>query len=75
MQSQQSVVEQKNEGYQSGLYESVDVLDAQRELTRATMDYYKAYYEYVLNNIKLKQSAGILSQEDIVMVNNYIEHE
>lgn len=75
MKSQQAAVEQKNEGYQSGLYESVDVLDAQRELTRATMEYYKAYYEYVLNSIKLKQSAGILSQEDIIMVNNCLEHK
>ncbi len=75
MKSQETALAQKKEGYQSGLFQSVEVLDAQRELTRATMEYYKAYYEYVLNNIKLKQSAGILQEEDIIMVNNCLEHE
>lgn len=73
--SQEAALQLKQEGYETGLYESVEVLDAQRELTRATMEYYKACYEYVLNNIKLKQSAGILSDEDIIMVNNCLRHQ
>jgi len=73
--SQKAALDQKKEGYHTGLYKSVDVLDAQRELTRASMEYYKAYYEYVLNSIKLKQSTGILNEEDIIIVNNCLRQK
>ena len=60
-------------GYHAGMRTTFDVLQANRELYRAQRDYQRARYDYVLNGLRLKQSAGHLSLEDLKQVNLWLE--
>ena len=59
-------------GFQVGTRTSVDVLDAQRELFRARRDLSEARYRYVLDVLRLKRAAGILSEEDLRIVSIWL---
>jgi outer membrane protein len=66
--SQQSALEAKEQGFKSGLFTLLPVLDATRDLFVARRDYALARYEYLLNTLKLKQAAGTLSEADLERV-------
>ncbi len=70
--STQSAVEAVDAGFQVGTRTTVDVLDAQRDLFRAKRDYADARYTYILDILKLKISAGILSQKDLDKINSWL---
>jgi len=59
-------------GFRVGTRTTVDVLDSQRELYRAKRDYALARYEYILESLRLKQAAGILSEGDVKHVNGFM---
>ncbi|WP_271409490.1 TolC family outer membrane protein [Pseudomonas sp. Q1-7] len=63
--SNQSALEATEIGYQVGTRNIVDVLDAQRQLYSSVRDYNNARYDYILDNLRLKQSAGTLSPGDL----------
>ncbi len=60
-------------GFLAGTRTTVDVLNAQRETFRARRDYKSARYDYILNLLSLKRSAGTLSEADIAQVNSWLE--
>lgn len=66
--SQQSALQAKEEGYKSGLFTLLPVLDAQRDLYLALRDLAQARYEHLLNRLRLKQAAGTLSETDLQSV-------
>jgi len=68
----ESALEAKREGFEAGINSNIDVLDASRDLFRARRDLAAARYDYVLNLMRLKQSAGTLGDEDLVTVNNWL---
>jgi len=51
----------------------VDVVLAQRTLFQARRDYASARYNYVINTLNLKQSAGILNPQDVIDLNNWLQ--
>ena len=59
-------------GFQVGTRTSVDVLDAQRDLFRARRDLSQARYRYVLDVLRLKRAAGVLSEEDLRIVSIWL---
>ena len=59
-------------GFQVGTRTSVDVLDAQRDLFRARRDLSEARYRYVLDVLRLKRAAGVLSEEDLRIVSIWL---
>ncbi|WP_416422124.1 TolC family outer membrane protein [Pseudomonas sp. App30] len=63
--SNQSAVEATEIGYQVGTRNIVDVLDAQRQLYSSVRDYNNSRYDYILDNLRLKQAAGTLSPQDL----------
>ena len=63
--SNQSALEAKQEGFLSGLYTSLAVLDAERDLYLTKQEYAKARYQYLLNGLKLKKATDTLSGQDI----------
>lgn len=69
VKSQQSAMEGKEEGFRSGVYPLLPVLDAQRDLYIAKRDYAQARYDYLVNSLKLKQAAGSLSEKDVEAIN------
>jgi outer membrane protein len=71
--SNQSAVQATEIGYQVGTRNIVDVLDAQRELYSAVRNYNDARYDYILNNLRLKQAAGTLSPADLEALGGYLK--
>ena len=56
-------------GFEVGTRTSVDVLVSLRETFRAQRDYFSARYDYLINTLKLKQAAGLLSVDDLTAIN------
>ncbi|MED5607571.1 TolC family outer membrane protein [Pseudomonas sp. JH-2] len=71
--SNQSSLEATEIGYQVGTRNIVDVLDAQRQLYSAVRDYNNARYDYILDNLRLKQTAGTLSPADLQALGTYLK--
>lgn len=70
--SSQSALDATELGFKVGTRTSVDVLDSQRELFRAKRALSKSRYEYILNTLRLKQSAGTLQPDDLAEVNQWL---
>ncbi len=66
--AQEGALKAKEQGYRSGLYTLLPVLDATRDLYFVKRDYAQARYEYLVNRLKLKQAAGTLAESDLVSV-------
>ena len=69
--SQKLALEAKQEGFRSGLYTGLAVLDAERDLYQAKQDYAQARYDYLLNGLRLKQAAGTLKYDDLAQVGGW----
>lgn len=66
--AQEGALNAKEQGYRSGLFTLLPVLDAQRDLYLVKRDYAQARYEYLVNRLRLKQAAGTLAESDLVNV-------
>jgi outer membrane protein len=64
--SNQLALDAKQEGFMSGLFTSLNVLDAERDLSLVSIDYAQARYDYILNSLRLKQSVGSLNGQDLL---------
>lgn len=71
--SNQSALEATEIGYQVGTRNIVDVLDAQRQLYNSVRDYNNSRYDYILDNLRLKQAAGTLSPGDLDALSRYLK--
>ena len=72
VRSSQAAAEASEAGFQVGTRTSVDVLDAQRELFRARRDLAEARYGYILDVLRLKRAAGILSEDDLRQISVWL---
>lgn len=70
--SSHSAVEATRIGYEAGTRTQVDVLDAQRQLYAAVRHYNNARYDYILNHLRLQQTAGSLSPDSLQALNEYL---
>jgi len=59
-------------GFKVGTRTTVDVLDSQRDLFRAKLNYALARYKYIMETLRLKQAAGTLSKQDLLAINNWL---
>ena len=71
--SNQIALEAKREGFKSGLFPALAVLDAERDLHRAKQNYARAHYEYIVYSLRLKKAVGILNEEDLVAINQWLD--
>ncbi len=71
--SGESALEATEAGFEVGTRTMVDVLTATRNLTRARSNHSQARYDYLINGIKLKQSASSLGFEDLQAINAYLQ--
>ncbi len=65
-------LEAKQEGYLSGLFTSLGVLDAERDLALVSIDHAQARYDYILNSLRLKQAVGTLTEQDLLDLENWL---
>jgi len=56
-------------GYRVGIRINIDVLNAEQQLYASKRDLTKARYETLLQGLKLKASAGVLGEEDVLAIN------
>lgn len=71
--STQIALEAKREGFNSGLFPSLVVLDAERDLHFAKTEYASAHYDYIRNSLRLKKVVGSLGETDIEEINQWLE--
>ena len=71
--SSKSAFEATQAGYEVGTRNIVDVLNVQQNLFTAARDYANARYQYVLDMLRLKREAGIISPRDVYELNNWLE--
>lgn len=74
VESGESSVKGNQAGYKLGLRINSDVLNAQQQLFISKRDLAKARYGTLLEGLKLKAAAGVLSESDVVVVNGLLEH-
>lgn len=73
VESTRIAVEGEEAGNEVGTRTIVDVLNAQREYYLAKLNYARGRYKYVVDQLRLKQAAGILAFEDIEEVNRALK--
>ncbi|MDZ5604240.1 TolC family outer membrane protein [Pseudomonas sp. RP23018S] len=71
--SSQSAVQATEIGFEVGTRNIVDVLDAQRQLYNSVRDYNNSRYDYILDNLRLKQAAGTLSPQDLQDLGRFLK--
>lgn len=67
-----AALEATEAGFDVGTRTSVDVLNSLRETYRSKRDFASARYDYLINTLKLKQAAGLLSMDDIPAINQWL---
>ncbi|WP_166258930.1 TolC family outer membrane protein [Marinobacter salicampi] len=70
--SRRSALDATRAGYDVGTRNIVEVLDAERNYYIALSNYANARYDYVINTLSLKQSAGTLSPQDLIALNQWL---
>lgn len=70
--SSRSALEANQLGYQVGVRINIDVLNSQQQLFIARRDLSRARYETLLNSLRLKAAAGILTEVDIHHINDLL---
>ncbi len=71
--SARSALEATEAGYEVGTRTIVDVLSSQRDLYRSLKNYANVRYNYIMNGLKLKQAAGIVSAEDLKQIQSWLK--
>lgn len=69
VKSAQSALAATEAGFNAGTRTIIDVLNSTKDLYNANRNLLDSKYNYLLSDLKLKHSAGVLSPEDILKVN------
>ncbi|MAW49114.1 MAG: hypothetical protein CMQ85_03315 [Gammaproteobacteria bacterium] len=72
LESNELSVEYNKAGFEVGTRSTTDVLLALKDLFKAKKNYSKAKYEYLISNLKLKESIGTLSIDDLEIINTWL---
>jgi outer membrane protein len=70
--SSRSALDATQAGYEVGTRNVVDVLNAQNTLFAAQRDYANSRYDYIINMLRLKEQAGLLSPQDVYNLDSYL---
>ena len=70
--SNEQALESTQAGYDVGTRTTVDVINVRRDLFRARRDYAQSRYDYIVNTLRLKQAAGTVGLDDLVLINQWL---
>lgn len=73
VESSQTALRAARAGFQVGTRTTVDVLTAENNLQQQRTNYAQSRYNYILDELKLKQAAGSLGVEDIQQVETWLK--
>lgn len=71
--SSQSALEATRSGYEVGTRNLVEVLQAERQLYQARRNYATALYDYIINTIRLREVAGMLTPGDVQEIDRWLD--
>lgn len=71
--SAESALEATNAGFEVGTRTIVDVLQAEQRFFQAERDYSQARHQFILNQLLLRQAAGLLEEDDLERVNQLLD--
>jgi outer membrane protein len=71
--SAETALQATEAGFEVGTRTAVDVVTAQRATSQARRDYARSRYDYLLDTLRLKRAAGILSTDDLTNVNQWLD--
>ncbi len=71
--SAKSALDSTQAGFDVGTRTIVDVLLSEQRFFQAQRDYSQARHTYILDQLRLKQAAGVLAPEDLIKVNTLLE--
>ncbi len=70
--AQEVVVEGRRRGLRSGVYNQVVLAEAEQDLEAARRDLAQARYDYLVESLRLKRAAGLLSVKDLQAINTWL---
>ena len=73
LESSRTALKATEAGYDVGTRTAIDVLAARQQLVQAYTNYSRSRYDYMLNVLRLKQSAGLLDRKALEDVNSWLE--
>ncbi|MES2607039.1 MAG: TolC family outer membrane protein [Pseudomonadota bacterium] len=71
--SAQSALEATQVGAEVGTRNIVDIVLSQRLLFQTQRDHSNAKFNYIIDTLELKQAAGVLSPEDVIELNQWLQ--
>lgn len=71
--SSQSALDSNKLGYEVGVRINIDVLNAQQQLYTTRRDLFRARYDTLLAQLRLKAAAGALGEDDVQQINALLE--
>ena len=72
LQSSSRAFESTQSSFSSGTRNLLELLAAQRNLFQARRDLANARYDYILNSMRLKRSSGVLMDDDLLTLNQWL---
>lgn len=73
VEAQQATLDLRRAAYDARLETAISVLDAERDFYSAKRDLSRAKYDYLINGLRLKALVGVLTQDDLMLVNNWLQ--
>ena len=70
IKSSQIALDAAEAGYEVGTRNIADVLNSRKLLYTSQRDYTNSRYDFILNVLRLKENAGVLSPNDLIDLNN-----
>lgn len=74
VKSNNSAYKSIKNGYESGLRLLTDLLSSQSRVYSARKQLTTSRYDYILNTLRLKRAAGILSPKDLEVLNSWLDN-
>jgi protease secretion system outer membrane protein len=71
VKSSETALEGTRKGFQAGFRTNSEVLDAMKKLLEARRSLARTRYQYILNRIMLRDSAGILTESDMDVIDRF----
>ena len=71
--SSQSSLDSTRLGQEVGVRTQIDVLNAQQQLSQTRRDLAQAKYNYIFALLRLKSAAGQLTEQDVTLVNSWLD--
>ena len=72
--STRNALRSTKKSYQNGSRTIADILHAQKILYNSRREMVHTRFDYIVNTLKLKQAAGVLSVEDLVVLNKWMDY-